>query len=192
MDDEDAEEYDDAADDGHGSDLLAKKNGGSDEGDKRFDVKKRGNAGDRDAFEQVVGGVVERDELLLDDPAHAVAGAEDAIDVAALAEFLHDADERLVDDGSGSAGLSDDCVAFCVRGHDWLAEEYRVMDRTVQKGRMIGRTQFASRSGTRELNPIGPIIFGGIADGFPMNGLSCRRCRVTCISFRVRTTGGTR
>src|SRR5690606_29519781 len=66
--------------------------------------------------EAALGDVLELDEVVLGDAAHAVAGAEDALDAVDAAESLDDADERLVDDDGGSAGLSDDGVA----AHDRL------------------------------------------------------------------------
>ena len=48
------------------------------------------------------------DEVLVDDAAHAVEGAIDALDLAKFARFQHRADERLVDDGGRAAALCDD------------------------------------------------------------------------------------
>jgi len=71
-----------------------------------------GGGGLGDAFEQVIGGGEEGDEVVADDAPDAVSGAEELIDEAGFFHFLDDADEGLVDDGSGAAGLADDCVAF--------------------------------------------------------------------------------
>ena len=55
-------------------------------------------------------------EFIVDDPANAVPGAEQFVHVAEVLQLLHDADEGLVDDGSGAAGLTDDRVAFAHGG----------------------------------------------------------------------------
>ena len=73
-----------------------------------------GGGGLGDALEQVGGEVIEGDEVVVDDAADAVLGAEDFADLARLlggGEGFDDADEGLVDDGGGAAGLADDCVA---------------------------------------------------------------------------------
>jgi hypothetical protein len=77
-----------------------------------------------DPAEQLVGGGLEVDEVLVDDPPHAVAAAEELVDEAGagLLRLLDDADEGLVDDGRRPAGLADDGVAFEGGGHgcQWL------------------------------------------------------------------------
>jgi len=66
-----------------------------------------------DAFQKIVGNVVELDEFIVDDAADAVAGAQELIDQAVLLDLADDADKRLIDDRSGPARLTDDGVSFC-------------------------------------------------------------------------------
>ena len=61
---------------------------------------------------EVVGGLLGQvDEVLVDDAAHAVARAVDALDAAEAPRFEHHADQRLVDDGGRAAALGDEDLA---------------------------------------------------------------------------------
>src|SRR5205814_4033052 len=65
-----------------------------------------------DAVEQLVGDVDELEEVVVDDPAYAVASAQETVDVPVPSGLGDDTDERLVNDGSRTAGLADDGVSF--------------------------------------------------------------------------------
>ena len=73
-----------------------------------------GGGREGDAFEEFGAGFFEVDEFFIDDAADAVTGAEELLDVPGFLDALDDANEGLVDDGGGSAGLADDGVAFLV------------------------------------------------------------------------------
>ena len=66
----------------------------------------------RDALQQVAAQFLERNELIFDNPAHAVARAQKLIDVPGAADFLDHADERLIDHRSRASRLPDHRVAF--------------------------------------------------------------------------------
>ena len=102
----------------------------------------RGGRRGGDALEPVGGEGGEVDEAVAsrpDQPAHAMAHAEDALDLAARPEprlqALDDADERLVDDGGRAARLADRCIAgdkIRHGGHSLLAG-LRALGRTMPR-----------------------------------------------------------
>ena len=71
-------------------------------------------------FEIVAGLLGQIEEILVDDAAHAVMGAIDALDAGEFARLQHHARERLVDDGGRAAALGDENF---LRRHEILPSE---------------------------------------------------------------------
>jgi hypothetical protein len=94
-----------------------------------------GGGGAGDALEQIFGHVVERDEVLAQDPLHAVAGAEQVTDVLRRLRRLDHADERLVDDRRRPAGLTDDGVGWV-----WHKDLVRARGHAKARPRAFGRS----------------------------------------------------
>ena len=78
--------------------------------DVRLVARRAERGGGRAGHEfEIVGRLLRQiGEILVDDSAHAVKRAVDALDLTKFARFQHGADQRLVDDGGRTAALRDE------------------------------------------------------------------------------------